>query len=90
MTAVSEKGISYTGGFFMLIALAVGGMILGGLLPIPIMMAMSGNSLTSVTEMMGNPAYYREMQVPQGVSAVFGFLLPTFANEPQAIRINRF
>lgn len=77
MTAVSEKGISYTGGFFMLIALAVGGMILGGLLPIPIMMAMSGNSLTSVTEMMGNPAYYREMQVIQSVSAVFGFLLPT-------------
>lgn len=77
MAEVSEKGISYTGGFFMLIALAVGGMMIGGMLSIPVVMVMSGKSITSVTDIMNNPAYFREMQVMQGISAIMGFLVPT-------------
>lgn len=80
-SGMGEKGLSYLAGFFMLIAFGVGGMLLGGLLGIPVAAAMSGKSIQFITEnlqeMAGNRAYFREMQVIQTLSAVFGFLLPT-------------
>lgn len=81
MGTLSEKGVSYMAGFFMLVAFAVGGTILGGMLAIPAMAAMSGKSMAFITEnlntLMGNSAFLREMQVMQTLSAVFGFLAPT-------------
>lgn len=81
MVKLGEKGISYTAGFFMLIAFGIGGNILGGLLGIPLIAAMSGKSIPFIIEnlqaLMGNPAFLREMQVLQTLSAVMGFLLPT-------------
>lgn len=76
----SEKGVSYMAGFFMLVAFGVGGTVIGGILAIPVAAAMSGQSITYITEnlrqLMADPAFLREMQVMQTFSAVFGFLLP--------------
>jgi membrane protease YdiL (CAAX protease family) len=76
-----EKGVSYLAGFFMLIAFGVGGMLLGGLLGIPVAAAMSGKSVLFITEnlsdLAGDKDYLREMQVIQTISAIFGFLIPT-------------
>lgn len=81
MVRYSEKGFSYSAAFFMLIALGIGGNILGGVLGIPIVAAISGKSIVFITEhldeIMGNPNFFREMQVLQTISAIFGFLLPT-------------
>ncbi|MFV0605287.1 MAG: type II CAAX prenyl endopeptidase Rce1 family protein [Niabella sp.] len=77
MKELSDKGISYSAGFFMLIALAIGGIMVGSFLSIPIIMLMSGKSITAIQDIMGNPAYFRELQVMQSISAIFGFLLPT-------------
>jgi len=77
MAALSDKNISYSAGFFILIAMAVGGMMVGGILSFSVVMAMSGESLSSVSDIMGNAAYYREMQIMQSISAIFGFLIPT-------------
>lgn len=77
MTALSDRGVSYTAAFFMLIAFTIGGMIFGALLAVPILMVMTGANINSITDVMGNPVYFREMQVVQTVSALFGFLFPT-------------
>lgn len=77
MAAVSEKGISYISACFILVAMAIGGMTIGGVLSIPIILFMGNVELTSVMDIMGNPAYFREMQVMQTISAIFGFLAPT-------------
>lgn len=61
----------------MLIALAVGGMMLGGLISLPLVMMMSGQNITSALEIMNDPSYFREMQVMQSISAIFAFLVPT-------------
>lgn len=80
MPELSDKGISYNGGFFMLIVLALGGMVLGGLLSVPVIMMMTGQTITSVAEIARNPAYFRELQMMQSVSAIFGFLVPTLVS----------
>lgn len=81
MIQLSDKGMSYMAGFFMLIALGIGGMILGGLLGMPVVAAMSGKSIFYVAEhlqeMMGDPVYLREIQTLQTISAIAGFFLPT-------------
>lgn len=77
MAVLSEKGISYSAGFFILIAMAIGGMMIGGMISMPIIMLMSGQGITAAMDIMNNPAMFREMQVMQTISAVFGFLVPT-------------
>ncbi|WP_346236036.1 type II CAAX endopeptidase family protein [Niabella insulamsoli] len=81
MTRLSEKGVSYLAGFFMLIAFGVAGNILGGLIGIAAVAAMSGESPIFVAEnlqkLIGDADYLREMQVLQTLSALFGFLVPT-------------
>ena len=78
---LSEKSITYLAGFFMLVAFGIGGNILGGLISIPIVAAMSGQPIIFVTEnladLMGDPHFLREMQVMQTISATMGFLVPT-------------
>lgn len=79
--SLSEKGVSYLAGFFMLVAFGIGGNILGGLISIPVVAAMSGQSVLFVAQnlkdILGDPDFLREMQVMQTISAVFGFLVPT-------------
>lgn len=77
MTKLSEKGVSYIGGFFMLIAFAIGGMILGSLIAAGIIMATSGVDPLALTQIMGKPEYFREMQIMQSISAFFSFFIPT-------------
>ena len=71
-----SKGISYTAGFFMLIAFAVASTILAGLLSIPIWTAMTGESALNIEEGMLNPANSNAVKVIQVITSVVGFLLP--------------
>ena len=68
-------------GFFMLIAFGVGGTILGSMISLPVLAAMSGKSISFISEnlqsLMGEGSFLREMQVMQTLSALFGFLVPT-------------
>ena len=77
----SDKGVSYISGFFMLIAFCVAGNILGGFLGIPLAAAMSGQSVSfifeNLQELIGDPAFLREGQWIQSLSAIFGFLAST-------------
>ncbi|MGJ7030532.1 CPBP family glutamic-type intramembrane protease [Niabella hirudinis] len=77
MTDLYKKDISYTAGFFMLIAFGVGGMFLAGAIGGVAWNLMTGKGLAELNLAIGNPAYLREMQVLQTLQAVFGFLLPT-------------
>lgn len=77
MAALSDKGVSYSAGFFILIAMAIGGMMLGGIVALPIIILTSGQSLTSAADFMNNPAFFREIQLMQTISAICGFLAPT-------------
>lgn len=69
--------VSFKAGFFMLIAFAIGGFLLSGLLSMPIIMLMTGNSFSNIAELMANPANYRISQVVQSVASLFGMLIPT-------------
>lgn len=77
----SEKGLSYSAGFFMLIAFGVGCNILGGVVAIPIIAWMSGESITFISEnlkeMLGMPHFFREMQVLQSLTTIIGFFVST-------------
>ncbi|WP_300603165.1 CPBP family intramembrane glutamic endopeptidase [Niabella sp.] len=72
-----KKDISYTAGFFMLVAFGVGGMVLTGAIGGIIWQLMTGKDLVELTKAIGNPAYLREIQLLQTLQAVFGFLVPT-------------
>lgn len=71
-----SKGISYTAGFFMLIAFAIASIILAGLLSIPIWTAMTGENFTEIEKGMTNPANSNAIKVIQILTAIVGFLLP--------------
>jgi len=69
--------MSYTAGFFMLIAFGVGGMFLAGAIGGIAWNLMTGKGLEELTQAVGNPAYLKEMQLLQTIQALLGFLLPT-------------
>lgn len=71
-----SKGISYTAGFFMLIAFAIASFILAGLLSLPIWTAMTGESALNIEEGMTNPANRNAVKVIQIITSIVGFLLP--------------
>ena len=73
-----SKGISYSSGFFMLIAFAVASSILAGLISIPIWTSMTGESFKTIEEGMTNPANRNAVKVIQVITAVVGFLLPAY------------
>ena len=72
-----SKGISYTAGFFMLIAFAVAGSILAGIISIPVWTGMTGQSITNMEKGISDPANSNAVKVIQTISAIVGFLLPT-------------
>lgn len=71
-----SKGISYTAGFFMLIAFAIASFILAGLVSIPIWSAMTGESALKIEEGMMNPANSNAVKVIQIITSIVAFLLP--------------
>ena len=72
-----SKGISYTGGFFMLIAFVIAGAILGTLLGSAVWTGMTGKTTQALVEgavdAKDAPAY----RVMQALNAIFSFLVPT-------------
>ena len=72
-----SKGFSYTGGFFMLIAFAVAGLIFAGLLSVPIWEHFTGRKFAEMQDGMLDPAYSNIMKLIQATTAIVGFLLPT-------------
>jgi hypothetical protein len=73
----NSKGISYTAGFFMLIAFVVAGFLLASLISVPIWTGMTGTSISDMQKQMSNPAYANAMKIIQVITAIVGFLLPT-------------
>ncbi|MCB0714595.1 MAG: CPBP family intramembrane glutamic endopeptidase [Chitinophagaceae bacterium] len=71
-----SKGISYIAGFFILIAFVIVGVIMAGLLSIPIWQALTGLPFSSMADGMSNPANANAVKMIQVVTTIVGFLLP--------------
>src|SRR5215208_83584 len=82
----NSKGISYTAGFFILIAFAVAGLIIGTLISIPIWTGMTGKGIMEMKDQIGNPAYSNAFKIVQVVSTFFGFFVPALVT---ALLLNR-
>jgi membrane protease YdiL (CAAX protease family) len=82
----NSKGISYTAGFFILIAFAVAGLFIGTLLSIPIWTSMTGKGLLEMKDEISNPAYSNAFKMVQAVSTFFGFFIPAIVT---ALLLNR-
>lgn len=76
MYDINSKGISYTAGFFMLIAFTIAGILLASLISIPVWTNMTGLPLKSMEKAMSNPAYSNAAKVLQVITAIVGFFLP--------------
>jgi uncharacterized protein len=72
-----SKGISYTAGFFMLIAFAIAGLVLASTIGAQIWVQMTGKSFSEMQKGMSDPANSDVMKIIQAVTAIIGFLLPT-------------
>ena len=72
-----SKGISYTAGFFMLIAFAIAGLVLASIIGAQIWVQMTGKSFSDMQKGMSDPANSDVMKIIQAVTAIIGFLLPT-------------
>ena len=72
----NSKGISYTAGFFILIGFVIAGVLLAGLISIPVWTSMTGTGFEKMTTEMDNPAYANAFKVIQIITAVVGFFLP--------------
>ncbi len=72
----NSKGISYTAGFFMLIAFAVAGVFMATLISIPVWTSMTGLGLKDMENGMNDPANSNAIKVIQSVTFLVGFLLP--------------
>jgi uncharacterized protein len=72
----NSKGISYTAGFFMLIAFAVAGIFIASLIGIPVWTAMTGQGFKEMEKGMSDPANSNAIKVIQSLTFLIGFLLP--------------
>ena len=72
-----SKGISYTAGFFMLIAFAIAGLVLASTLGAQIWHQMTGKSFTEMQKGMSDPVNSNVMKIIQSITAVIGFFIPT-------------
>ncbi|HRO69626.1 MAG TPA: CPBP family intramembrane metalloprotease, partial [Chitinophagaceae bacterium] len=61
----------------MLIAFAIGGLILASALSGLVWQQMTGRSFTEMAEGLKNPAYSNVMKIVQTLTAVLGFFVPT-------------
>ena len=72
----NSKGISYTAGFFMLIAFAVAGVFIAALISIPVWMSMTGLGIAEMEKGMTDPANRNAVKIIQSFTFLIGFLLP--------------
>jgi uncharacterized protein len=72
-----SKGISYTAGFFMLIAFAIAGLVFASILGVQIWTQVTGQPFSAIKQGSSNPAYSNLMKIIQAITAIIGFFLPT-------------
>jgi uncharacterized protein len=72
----NSKGISYTAGFFMLIAFAVAASIIAAFISIPIWTSMTGLNFKDFDKGMSDPANSNAIKLIQSITLVIGFLVP--------------
>ncbi len=72
----NSKGLSYTAGFFMLIAFAVAGVFIATLISIPVWTSMTGLGLKDMENGLNDPANSNAIKVIQSLTFLVGFLLP--------------
>ncbi len=72
----NSKGMSYTAGFFMLIAFAVAAVFLAALISIPVWTGMTGQSFKDMEKGMSDPSNSNAIKVIQLITTIIGFLLP--------------
>ena len=73
-----SKGLSYSAGFFILIAFAFVGLLIGTFASIPVWMLMTGQSPLNMAKDILNPNYANGIRVVQVVSTFFGFFVPAY------------
>ncbi len=72
-----SKGISYLGGFFMLIAFAIAGLVLASVIGAQIWHQMTGRDFSEMQKGMTDPANSDVMKIIQSLTAIIGFFVPT-------------
>jgi hypothetical protein len=86
MYDINSKGISYTAGFFMLIAFTIAGILLAFVISIPIWIGMTGRPLIEMEKGLSNPAYSNLAKILQSIQMIFGFFIPALVT---ALLLNR-
>jgi|SRR5688572_9250488 len=71
-----SKGISYTAGFFMLIAFVVAGYFFASFINIWVWQALTGTSALTIKEGMTDPANGDAVKLMQCITAILAFFLP--------------
>jgi uncharacterized protein len=74
----SRPGLSFTAGFFILIALLGAGLLVGALVSGGIWVAMTHTSIFAMQKEMANPAHLQAIRMVQLVSTFFIFFLPAW------------
>jgi uncharacterized protein len=82
----NSKGISYTAGFFILIAFGFTGILFASVLSIPVWFAMTGTGITQMATEMNNPKNADAIRIIQVISVVLGLFIPALAT---ALLLNR-
>ena len=72
----NSKDLSYTAGFFILIAFAVAGILLASIISIPVWTTMTGKSVAEMEKAMSDPANSGAAKVLQCIQAIIGFFIP--------------
>lgn len=86
MYDADSKGVSYANAFLILIGLWIAGFIAGGVLSIPVWVAMTGKGVMSMPAELLKPENINAVRVIQVVSTAVTFFLPAFFT---AMIINR-
>lgn len=72
----NSKGVSYTSGFFMLIAFAIVGFIVSGFIGAMIIWASSGVNMKDLPNLMKDPQYANTLRFIQAISVFISMFLP--------------
>jgi len=82
----NSTGLSYTAGFFILIAFAIVGLLIASFISIPIWTSMTGKSIEVLQKGLIGPEDSNTMKIIQTISAIVGFLIPAITT---AAMLNR-
>lgn len=72
----NSKGVSYTSGFFLLIAFAVVGFIVSGFIGAMIIWASAGVNIKDLPNLMKDPQYVNTLRLIQAISVIISMFLP--------------